>query len=166
MRCACLMIVGALTLLGCSKSAAPTATKKKNEPPPLMTVQPVAPPPAEIAPSAPPAEKAPPKELVEATVGVGKKGRSLDEHEGIIVTPVKSYFAAKEMAAFDILVPQALALYKATEGRAPKTHEEFWEKVITPNNLEQQLPELPKGHRYVYDPETEKLMVERPKASN
>ena len=100
-------------------------------------------------------------EQVKAGVGVGIKGRSLDSHEGIIVTPAKALFAAKERIAFDIAVPQALALYKAVNGDGPKTHDEFMQKVIGENQI--QLPQLPTGHRYVYDPTTEQLMVERPK---
>lgn len=100
-------------------------------------------------------------EQVKAGVGVGIKGRSLDSHEGIIVTPAKTLFAAKERIAFDIAVPQALAIYKAVNGDGPKTHDEFMQKVIGENQI--QLPQLPPGHRYVYDPTTEQLMVERPK---
>jgi hypothetical protein len=53
-----------------------------------------------------------------------------------------------------------MSLYKASEGHAPRTHQEFMDKIIKLNNLK--LPELPAGHRYAYDPSTEKLMVERP----
>ena len=56
---------------------------------------------------------------------------------------------------------EAMKLYKATEGHAPRTQEEFMDKIIKANSL--QLPKLPEGHRYVYDPSTEKLLVERPK---
>jgi len=34
------------------------------------------------------------------------------------------------------------------------------EKVIKANMI--QLPELPEGHKYVYDPATKTLMVEKP----
>lgn len=95
-----------------------------------------------------------------AGVGSGKKGRSLDQHEGIIVTPAKTLFAAKEKIKFEIEIPHALQLYEALEGSAPKTHEEFMEKVIQANNIA--LPELPEGHKYVYDPMTKTLMVEKP----
>ena len=98
--------------------------------------------------------------LEKAGVGSGKKGRSLDQHEGIIVTPAKTLFAAKEKIKFEIEIPHALQLYEALEGSAPKTHEEFMEKVIKPNMI--QLPELPEGHKYVYDPATKTLMVEKP----
>ncbi|MGI8981441.1 MAG: hypothetical protein ACR2FY_19620 [Pirellulaceae bacterium] len=97
---------------------------------------------------------------VKAGVGSGKKGRSLDKHEGIIVTPAKTLFAAKEKIKFEIEIPKALQLFDALEGRGPSTHEEFMEKVIKAYNVE--LPELPEGHRYLYDPMTKTLMVEKP----
>lgn len=98
--------------------------------------------------------------MEKAGVGSGKKGRSLDQHEGIIVTPAKTLFAAKEKIKFEIEIPHALQLYKALEGNAPKSHDEFMEKIIQANNIA--LPELPAGHKYVYDPMTETLMVEKP----
>jgi hypothetical protein len=102
-------------------------------------------------------------ETVKAQVGVGKRGRSLDEYEGVVVTPAKSLFAVKERLIFEDAIPYALTLFNASEGRFPKSHEEFWEKIVKANNLEAQMPELPEGHRYKYDPETHELMVERPK---
>lgn len=98
--------------------------------------------------------------LEKAGVGSGKKGRSLDQHEGIVFTPAKTLFAAKEKIKFEIEIPHALQLYEALEGSAPKSHDEFIEKVIKANNIE--LPELPAGHKYVYDPMTKTLMVEKP----
>ena len=92
--------------------------------------------------------------------GSGKQGRSLDQHEGIYVTPVKALFSTKEYLAYDIAVKHALDLHKAYYGNAPKTHEEFMEKIIKENNIK--LPELPEGHKYVYDPMLETLMVEKP----
>ena len=53
-----------------------------------------------------------------------------------------------------------MKLFKASEDRAPKSHEEFMEKIIKANNIH--LPELPDGQRYQYDPKTEQLMVESP----
>jgi hypothetical protein len=115
-------------------------------------------PPAQAAAS-PPAEPA--TERVKAEKGVGIKGRSLDQHEGLLVTPAKAYFSAKERIAFEIEVPHALNLYKASEGAGPKTHEEFMEKIIQFNRIK--LPQLPPDAKYVYDVESEQLMVERPR---
>jgi len=93
-----------------------------------------------------------------ADVGVGKRGRGYGP--GLVTTPVATYWAAKEMIAFRVQIPDAMRLYKATNGSAPKTHEEFMEKIIKENQVK--LPELPPGQRYVYDPNREELMVEHP----
>ncbi|MFO0817862.1 MAG: hypothetical protein U1A77_07970 [Pirellulales bacterium] len=98
-----------------------------------------------------------PPGAVQAQVGVGAKGRSLDQFQGAVVTPAKTLFAAKERVVFDIQVPQALQLFKATNGQGPATHDEFMQRVIAENNI--QLPQLPAGRRYQYDPPTEQLMV-------
>ena len=87
-------------------------------------------------------------------MGVGK-GRGYGP--GLVTTPVAAYFAPGTMPRS---VPEA-KLYKALNGNAPKTHEEFMQKIIKENAVN--LPELPEGHRYVYDPSTEQLMVESPK---
>jgi len=114
------------------------------------------------APAPPPAATppAPQSETVTAGVGVGSKGRSLDTHEGPIVTPAKTFFAAKEIIAFKIQVPDALRLYEASNGEAPKSHQEFMDNIITANRI--QLPMLPPGHEYVYDVPSKTLMVKRP----
>jgi hypothetical protein len=100
-------------------------------------------------------------EAVAAQVGVGKAGRSLDEYEGVVVTPVKSLFATRERLVFEVQIPQALNLFNATEGRMPKSHAEFMDKIIAANQIA--LPELPQNHRYMWDPQRNELMVERPK---
>ncbi len=97
---------------------------------------------------------------VKAGVGSGKKGRSLDKHEGIIVTPAKTLFVAKEKIKFEIEIPYSVKLYEAEKGSDIKSHEEFMEKVIKANNIA--MPELPEGHKYVYDPILKMLMVEKP----
>jgi hypothetical protein len=116
---------------------------------------------APASPAQPSPGGEPNTERVKAQKGVGIKGRSLDEYEGVVVTPVKSYFSTKERIVFEIAVPQAMNLFQATEGRFPESHDEFMEKIVKFNNI--QLPELPMGHKYVYDPETHELLVERPK---
>ena len=49
-------------------------------------------------------------ERVKAEKGVGLKGRSLDQYEGLIVTPAKAFFSTKERIAFEIEVPHAPTL--------------------------------------------------------
>ena len=94
-----------------------------------------------------------------AEVGVGKKGQGYGG--GIITTPVEVYFRTEERITFNIQIPQALNLYKVTNGHAPKTHEEFMEKIIKANRVD--LPDLPRGYRYIWDPDKEQLTVEHPR---
>jgi len=98
--------------------------------------------------------------LEKAGKGSGKQGRSLDQHEGIYVTPVKALFSTKEFVVYDLQVKPALDRFEAYEGYAPRSHEEFMEKIIKENMIK--LPELPEGHKYVYDPKLKTLMVEKP----
>lgn len=119
----------------------------------------VAPQPTPTVDTAPPEPPATPTETVKADVGVGLKGRSLDPHEGILVTPAKAYFAVREKAVFQIAIPQAIQLYKA-ENPIPLTFDEFKQNILDPNKIK--LPQLPPGHTYEWDPEQEQLMVKRP----
>lgn len=175
-------VLSIFALTGCSAKpsvpppAPPTnagtpATPPKG--PPAINPPPVAQPPQKSSVGNVPAPPVPvpaspvggnPKDgnTVAAQPGVASQGRSLDGHEGLLVTPVKVYFRAKEMAVFTIQVPGALQLYKANDpqGKAPQTHEDYMTHVINANNIK--LPMLPPGHKYVYDPKTEELMVERP----
>jgi len=98
-------------------------------------------------------------ERKKAEVGVGRKGQGYGG--GIVTTPVAVYFRTEERITFNIQIPQALKLYKAMNGQAPKTHDEFMEKIIKANRID--LPNLPDGYRYVWDPQKEQLMVEHPR---
>lgn len=108
--------------------------------------------------AATPAES--PAESVKAQVGVGAKGRSLDNETGVgkmISSPVSTLFAVKERVAFDIQIPHALNLFRATEGRFPKSHEEFMTRIIKENQIK--LPELPAGMVYRFNTELGELWV-------
>lgn len=110
------------------------------------------------APPPPPAQPTPPPAAVKADSGVGAKGQGYGP--GLVTTPVATYFRAQEQIVFRIQIPDAMRLYKATNGHAPKSHEEFMEKIVNENRI--RLPELPPGHRYRYYPDREELMVEHP----
>ena len=101
-------------------------------------------------------------ERVEAKTGVAKSGRRLDNPDlvGPIVAPARAFFRTKERMVFDIQIPQALSLYKASNGKFPETHEDFMTQIVKANRIK--LPELPAGHRYEFDPEQGQLMVVRP----
>ena len=97
---------------------------------------------------------------MKAQAGVGAKGRSLDNEQGLLVTPVKAFFAAKERIAFEQAFYGQYRLYRATED-APKDYDELKAKVLDPYLIK--LPPLPPGHKYVWDAANEELQVERPK---
>lgn len=92
-----------------------------------------------------------------AAPGVTGKG---NYQPGLITTPVRVYFRVQERLIFEVQIPHAMQLFEAENGYKPRSHEEFMEKIIKANNLE--LPDLPPGHRYVYDPQQGELMVEHP----
>jgi hypothetical protein len=96
-----------------------------------------------------------------AEVGVGQKGRDYGGGALMkpITTPASAYWRAQERITFD-QIQHSMDLYKAANGSAPKTQEEFMEKIIKENMLK--LPQLPPGQRYVYLPDKEELMVEHP----
>jgi hypothetical protein len=93
-----------------------------------------------------------------AQAGVGKQGRY--EGEGLIVTPIKAYFGARQQIVF-LQVENNLKTFKALHDRLPKDMAEFQAEILEPSQL--QLPELPAGERYVYDAKKGELMVERPR---
>jgi hypothetical protein len=92
-----------------------------------------------------------------AAAGAGKKGQGYGG--GPISEPARLYFSIRERSVFQIQIPQALNLYKATNGKGPADHDEFMAKIIGENGIS--LPELPAGKQYVFDPEQGELMIER-----
>jgi hypothetical protein len=99
---------------------------------------------------------------VQAEAGVGKRGQRLNDPRLVqtIVAPARGLFQTEQRMVFEVQIPHALQLYEASNGKKPKTHQEFMEQIIQANQI--QLPELPAGQRYVYDPQTGDLMVEKP----
>ena len=92
--------------------------------------------------ASPPAAPAPTYQKAE--VGVGQKGGdygggALMKH---ITTPASVYWKAQEQITFQ-QIEYNMKLYKATNGSAPKTHEEFMEKIVKANMLK--LPEASAG---------------------
>lgn len=92
-----------------------------------------------------------------AEVGAGAKGHY---SQGFITTPLSTYFRAQERLAFEAQIPHAIQLFEATNGRPLKSHQEFMTEIIQANRIN--LPELPQGHKYVYDPKKKVLMIEQP----
>lgn len=110
------------------------------------------------APPAPPPPPPPGVDTVQEKAQPGVTGKGQDYGGGLITEPVAAYFSTGERIVFNIQIPHTLRNYTALHG-PPKTHEEFMEKVIKGIAL----PDLPDGHRYVFDPEKQQLMVEHPK---
>lgn len=101
----------------------------------------------------------PETETVKAEAGVTGKG---DYGRGLYSTPLSAYWKMRERITYDFQVQSTLNLYKGTNGHAPQSHEEFMKEIIEKGQI--QLPDLPQGHSYFYDPELEELRVRRPKA--
>jgi hypothetical protein len=98
--------------------------------------------------------------MVREKAQAGVTGKGDYGGPGIVTTPISTYFQIRERAVFDIQMPQAMQLYEATNGAKPKTQDEFMRNIIQANMIK--LPELPAGHKYVYDPQKGELMVEHP----
>jgi hypothetical protein len=130
---------------GCENQAPPSAPVKQPEQP--ASAPQFAPKPAETI-------------RQKADVGMGEKGRGYGD--GPVATPIKTLWAVKEQIVL-LQIQDALRTYKALDpqGHGPQNDKEFMEKIITANSI--RLPALPSGHRYVYDPAKEELMVEQPK---
>ena len=93
--CMGMMALGLMLLLGCEQPSPPQkpAVNAPPAPVPVVIVQ------------------------KKAEVGVGEKGR--DYGQGIVATPAATLFAAKERLVFEVQIPQAMQLFKATENRVP-----------------------------------------------
>lgn len=104
---------------------------------------------------------APPPATRVAEVGVGIKGKSLENEQGVgraIAQPAITLFRVRERVVFEIQLPQALQLFNASEGRFPKSHEEFMEKIVNANKIP--LPQLPPGQVYKFHTDDNQLWVE------
>ena len=86
-------------------------------------------------------------------------GRALPRRVNLSVEHFKSFL--NQRIVFEIQFPSQYQLYKAMEDKVPKDFDELKAKVLDPYQIK--LPELPMGHKYVWDAATEQLMVERPK---
>jgi hypothetical protein len=109
------------------------------------------------------------EERTVAKAGVGKEGQNSRrnvEKGGVarmITQPAHTLFSVKQKAVFDIQIPHAMNLYRATDGDFPKSHDEFMKHIIEANKIK--LPELPEGQRYEYDAQSSQLMVVKPEGT-
>lgn len=105
------------------------------------------------------------QETVMVKADVGMTGKGQYNHGGgekamdIALVPVSEYFLIRERVAL-MLVADAENKYKAEhDNKLPDTHEEYMRDVIGGV----QLPKLPDGHRFVYDPKKQGLYIAKPK---
>lgn len=157
--CSVLMIMLAMAT-GCSE---PAATSTASQPATDASPPPPPPSPVTVTPDAQPAE--PENTVVEpvddgsvevAKRGVGEAAQAV-EPGGLYTTPISVLLGTQGRLVFEVQIPQAMQLFKAAEGRPPKSHEEFMKKIIQVNSIP--LPKLPAGDEYFYDPERGELMV-------
>ncbi len=155
-----LILAVAVLFFGCD-AAKPVPREPGSQPASVVAE----PPKAEVPPVA--EEKKPEVEpetvRVKADIGMTGKGQYNDgggeKPTDILTVPISQMFLAKERIALQAL-QHSENLYKAEhDGKLPATHEEYMEKVAAGTGL----PKLPEGHQYVYDPEKQQLMVEKPK---
>ena len=64
-------------------------------------------------------------------------------------------YSAAELAKINI--KKAVEIFNALEGRYPKDHQEFMERIIKENGIE--LPVISTKHRYLYDVEKHELVI-------
>jgi type IV secretory pathway VirB10-like protein len=155
---------------GCEQAPAPPPQQQTARapvppppPPPPPVETPAASPSAPAAPTPPaPQEAAKPTNAgsKKAEVGVGKKLSRLSK--SLICTDFAALYCVRERLVFEVQIPKAMQLFNATEGRNPKSHAEFMEKIIKEGQI--QLPELWEGETYRYDPKTAELWVDPPPA--
>jgi hypothetical protein len=123
-------------------------------------------PPVEVPlqPEVPPQDAADNTVLVRAEPGLTGRGNyasaNANNPMGIITVPISQYFRVHDRLVLQ-QIDHAMNLYKAEHGQAPSSHEEFMNNIVRANNL--QLPRLPEGHTYVYDPADNQLKVRRPR---
>jgi len=110
-------------------------------------------------------DKSPEPETIRVEAAVGMTGKGQYDHGGgekpmdIILVPVSQLFQARERIVLQ-QIQHAEDLYKAGhDNKLPGTHEEYMKDVLQGMPL----PKLPDGHQFVYDPEKQQLMVEKPK---
>ncbi|MFO0941013.1 MAG: hypothetical protein U0930_09610 [Pirellulales bacterium] len=128
-------------ILGCNNNQAAAPTVVGN--------------PAAIDVAAAPAQLPLAQRATSAVCKSGAKLRDNNDAQKIVTGAPGVLLDVKLDTVFNIQIPQALQLFKASEGKVPKNHADFVAKVLEPNNLK--LPELIDGMVYQFNPEREEL---------
>lgn len=94
-----------------------------------------------------------------AKAGVGKQGRGYGG--GIITEPIRQYFLGKQRIDLEIQIPNQMKTYKALNNdKYPADVQAYVREILEPLGV--QLPELPVGEVYVYNPKNGELLVRKP----
>jgi hypothetical protein len=110
-----------------------------------------------------PAEETPQPNVARKTAAVGDGAQGHYERFGrmsIFDHSIGTMYRTKERLTYNVQIPHAMDLYKATNGHFPRTYEEFKREILDPNNIK--LPELREGCRYEYNSEKAELEVVYP----
>lgn len=170
--CVTAVVLGLAALVGCEQAPPATASKPAGmsaggppPPPPLQGDNAGAPPQGTAGSahagtdrsSGDAAARGYEREVV--SVGADKRGRGYGG--GMITEPIRQYFRVSQRLNL-LNLKHAMNLYKASHNnKLPDTHEKFMKEIVKANSIE--LPQLPEGERYVFDPARGELMVQRPK---
>ena len=101
-----------------------------------------------------PSPRPEPREFTADSPEKGRRSKAAGGYLGAIGHA--RFWAEHEIIRLNI--QKAVDLFNASEGRYPQSHEEFMQKIIQQNNI--QLPQLPAGEQYIYDPSDHLLKVE------
>lgn len=156
MKCHPLWIVVALAAIGCEAPELPktTADASSADGP----VDPLATSDAQADATSSDAEQQTDSEPKPFTADSPQAGRRSAAAGGYLGAVGHARFWAEHQAIL-LNIEHALNLYNATNDGYPESHEEFMNEIIRANSI--QLPKLPPGEQYLYDPDEHKLMVER-----
>jgi hypothetical protein len=92
-------------------------------------------------------------DLAKAEGGVGKRGQGYGG--GIITEPIRQRFIIEDRIKF-MNMQNTLKIYKAgNNDKNPATVKQFIDEIVTATGIT--LPELPRGHFYVYDPSAKNI---------
>jgi len=100
-----------------------------------------------------------PQIAIVGSTGKAEWADSAEKPMSIITVPLTTYFRAHELEVFRIQIPMAMKFYQADNGRYPQTQEEFVRDIIEANQIK--LPVLRDGDKYVYNPDTHEVMIEK-----
>jgi hypothetical protein len=124
---------------------------------PPASQQPEPQPPAAQSPAAGQQAAAGPSGQMEmATLDANTGAQGQGYGGGLITEPVHEFFSMRNLITWD-QIKHDMDIWQAIHNRWPKNAQEFQKEILEPANIE--LPELPPGNRYVYDPKTGELMV-------